>query len=200
MILTERFSVALTFATRLHAAQLRKGTTIPYISHLLAVTGIALQHGATEDEAIAALLHDAVEDQGGATTLKEIYHRFGRGVSEIVEGCTDADTIPKPPWRQRKEKYIAHLSTASPSVRLVCAADKLDNARSVLADYRTLADALWGRFNGGKDGTLWYYRAIVETLRVDQNPLVEELDRVVCQLEALVDAARSIGSSSSGVR
>ena len=191
---TERFSAALAFATRLHAAQLRKGTAIPYISHLLAVCAIVLQHGGTEDEAIAALLHDAVEDQGGAPTLREIDHLFGGAVSEIIEGCTDADAIPKPPWRGRKEKYLAHLLTAPHSVRLVCAADKLDNARSILADYRVLGEALWSRFNGGKEGTLWYYRAVVEVLKVDQTPLVEELNRVVSEIETLAGNADRVES------
>jgi (p)ppGpp synthase/HD superfamily hydrolase len=172
----------------LHAQQLRKGTNIPYISHLLAVTGIVLQHGGTEDEAIAALLHDAVEDQGGPPTLEEINRRFGHAVSEIVQVCTNADTVPKPEWRQRKERYIAHLSTASPSARLVCAADKLDNARSVLADCRQLGEALWGRFNGGRVGTLWYYRSVVDAIKkVDQTPLLEELSRVVSEIERLAE-------------
>src|SRR5436305_7390897 len=146
MALTSRFEEAITFATQLHAKQLRKGTTIPYIAHLLAVTSIVLENGGNEDEAIAALLHDAIEDQGGAATREEIRHRFGDTVVAIVDGCTDAEVIPKPPWRARKEAYIAHVRQAPPSVRLVSGADKLHNARSILADYRVSGDALWQRF------------------------------------------------------
>lgn len=187
MTLTTRFDDALVYARQLHAGQIRKGTTIPYVAHLLGVTAIVLEHGGTEDEAIAALLHDAIEDQGGDTTRAEIRHRFGDAVVAIVDGCTDAETIPKPPWRERKETYVAHIAEASPLVRLVSAADKLYNARAILADYRSLGDALWDRFNGGREGTLWYYRALVDAFRaVATSPLVEELDRTVSELERLV--------------
>src|SRR6266480_7081738 len=138
MALTSRFEEAITFATQLHAKQLRKGTTIPYIAHLLAVTALVLENGGSEDEAIAALLHDAIEDQGGAATREEIRRRFGNMVVAIVDGCTDAEVVPKPPWRGRKEAYISHLRQASPAVRLISAADKLHNARTILADYRVL--------------------------------------------------------------
>jgi GTP pyrophosphokinase len=190
MFLTERFQAALVYACAAHAGQLRKGTQVPYVAHLLGVTGIALEHGADEDEAIAALLHDAVEDQGGATRLEDIRRRFGERVAAIVEGCTDADVIPKPPWRERKEKYIAHVYEADPSVRLVSAADKLHNARSILLDYRTHGDDLWTRFKGGKDGTLWYYRALVEAFRTHgASPLIAELARVVEELEHLTETS-----------
>jgi GTP pyrophosphokinase len=186
-MLSERFADALTFATRLHASQIRKGSGVPYVAHLLGVASIVLEHGANEDEAIAALLHDAIEDQGGAATREEIRHRFGDTVTEIVDGCTDSDTTPKPPWRQRKEAYISHIPKASASVLLVSAADKLYNARSILNDYRLLEDAVWQRFQGGKEGTLWYYRAIVDAFRcTGSTPLVEELERVVSELESLV--------------
>jgi (p)ppGpp synthase/HD superfamily hydrolase len=186
MTLSARFEEALALATRLHAGQVRKGTSIPYVTHLLAVASLVLEHGATEDEAIAALLHDAVEDQGGEATLEEIRRRFGDTVADIVDGCTDARTTPKPPWRGRKEAYIAHLRQAPAAVRLVSAADKLHNARTILSDYRTLGEALWNRFNGGQDGTRWYYRSLVEALRqAGPNPLVEELDRVVSEIERL---------------
>jgi (p)ppGpp synthase/HD superfamily hydrolase len=189
MTLTARFEEALVLAVRLHAGQTRKGTDTPYISHLLAVTGIVLEHGASEDEAIAALLHDAAEDAGGRETLEKIRDRFGETVAEIVAGCTDSWTIPRPPWRGRKEAYIAHLRGASASVRLVSAADKLHNARAILADYRTLGEEVWGRFNGGREGTLWYYRSLVGVLRdTGPPPIVEELDRVVSELERLAAA------------
>jgi GTP pyrophosphokinase len=132
------------------------------------------------------LLRDAVEDQGGAAAREDIRSRFGERVCVIVDGCTDTDTIPKPPWRERKEQYIAHVAGAPPSVRLVSAADKLHNVRSTIADYRTLGDDLWSRFRGGRDGTLWYYRALVEAFRnVKATPLIEELDRAVTELERL---------------
>lgn len=186
MTLSARFEEALTFAARLHAGQVRKGTAIPYVAHLLAVASLVLEHGASDDEAIAALLHDAAEDQGGKATLDEIRSRFGDVVAEIVEGCTDAWTIPKPPWRERKEAYLASLREASASVCLVSTADKLHNARTILGDYRVLGESLWGRFNGGRDGTLWYYRSLVEVLRATgPNSLVEELDRVVSEIECL---------------
>jgi (p)ppGpp synthase/HD superfamily hydrolase len=189
MILSSRFEEGLTYAARLHASQLRKGGSIPYVAHLLGVASIALQYGADEDEAIAALLHDAIEDQGGAATREEIRRRFGDKVVEIVDGCTDADSFPKPPWQRRKETYIAHIRNAPASVRLVSACDKLQNARAILADHRVLGDSLWRRFSGGKDGTLWYYRALVEVFReAGTSPLVEELDRVVSEIERLASA------------
>ncbi len=187
MTFTAQFEKALTLATRLHATQTRKGTDIPYIAHLLGVASIALDHGANEDEAIAALLHDAVEDQGGEKTLEQIRRRFGSTVADIVWGCSDTDEVPKPPWRKRKETYIAHVACASPSIQLVSASDKLHNARAILSDYRCVGDKLWVRFTGGKDGTLWYYRALVEAFRTaGTNPqLVADLDLVVSDIERL---------------
>jgi len=186
MELSTRFDEALVLATRLHAKQTRKGTDVPYIAHLLAVASIVLEQGGSEDEAIAALLHDAIEDQGGASTRLLIREHFGENVVEIVNGCTDAESMPKPPWRARKEAYIAHLVDASASVRLVSAADKLHNTRTILADYREIGEALWERFNGGKEGTLWYYRSLVTVLRnAERTPLVEELERVVSEIETL---------------
>jgi|SRR5579863_2212936 len=186
MELSTRFDDALVFASRLHAKQTRKGTDIPYIAHLLAVASIVLEQGGSEDEAIAALLHDAIEDQGGAPTRELIRQRYGENVVEIVDGCTDAEVMPKPPWRARKEAYIGHLVGAPASVRLVSAADKLHNARAILTDYRILGESLWQRFNGGKEGTLWYYRTLVDILRsAGRTPLVDELERVVSELEAL---------------
>lgn len=187
--LTGRFTEALSFACMLHRKQARKGTQIPYVSHLLAVASIALEHGATEDEAIAAVLHDAVEDQGGKGTEERIREIFGEGVAVIVRGCTDADATPKPPWSERKKVYIDHLRSASASVRLVSNSDKLHNARAILSDYRIIGDTLWGRFTGGRDGSLWYYRALVEAFAAHgRNSLVDELDRVVSELESLAKA------------
>jgi len=190
MTLTARFEEALIYATQLHASQSRKGSATPYVAHLMAVTALVLENGGNEDEAIAALLHDAVEDQGGAATREEIRQRFGDKIVEIVDGCTDAEVIPKPPWRPRKEAFIVRLREAPASVRLVVAADKLHNARSVLGDYRVLSESLWKRFNGGKDGTLWYYRAATDALlSAGITPLIEELDRVVSELEYLAAQA-----------
>ena len=185
-MVSPRFANALDYAYELHADQLRKGSNIPYIAHLLAVTAIVLEHGGTEDEAIAALLHDAIEDQGGAPTRDAIRHRYGEKVVAIVDGCTDAETIPKPPWRERKEAYVAHIAHASRSVRLVSAADKLHNVRSILADYQQVCDEVWKLFTGERDGTLWYYRALADAFRaVEPSPLVEELERAVSELERL---------------
>ena len=187
-MLTTRFEQALQYAIIVHAGQVRKGTQIPYISHLLAVTSIVLEHGATEDEAIGALLHDAGEDAGGEARIADIAARFGDAVAAIVRGCSDTTTAsPKPPWRQRKEAYIAHLHEATAAIILVSAADKLHNARAILHDYHTIGDALWQRFNAGKAGTLWYYRAVTDALRVAPHnrcpQLIAELDRVVTHIE-----------------
>ena len=187
-MLTARFQQALVYAFQLHRTQHRKGADIPYISHLLAVAALVLEYGGDEDEAIAALLHDAIEDQGGARVREEIRVRFGDRVTEIVDGCTDAETIPKPSWKQRKEAYVEHIPHAPASVRLVSASDKLHNARAILADYREMGDALWGRFRGKKEGTLWYHRALVDAFReAGSTPLVDELDRVVSELERLAN-------------
>lgn len=186
-MLGDRFERALQHANRLHAAQTRKGTGIPYVSHLLSVAAIVLEDGGDEDEAIAALLHDAVEDQGGRPTLDEIRSVFGDRVAEIVEGCSDTDVVPKPPWRRRKELYIEHLRTARPEVLRVSAADKLHNARAILADFRRHGDALWPRFSGAREGTLWYYRTLIGAYREAGGGgfLVDELDRTVTELERL---------------
>jgi len=184
MRLSERFQRALVYATRLHQDQRRKGGGIPYIAHLLAVAALVIEHGGDEDEAIAALLHDAIEDQGAVR--EEIAAEFGARVAAIVDGCTDTDQTPKPPWRPRKEAYLAEIPNATASVRLVIAADKLHNARSVLSDYRQIGEALWSRFSGGKEGTLWYYRSVVEVLqRAEAGPMAEELARVVGEIERI---------------
>jgi (p)ppGpp synthase/HD superfamily hydrolase len=192
MELSPRFEEALIYATRLHAGQKRKGTSLPYVTHLLAVASIALEYGANEDEALAALLHDAVEDQGGEPIREEIRRRFGETVLEIVDGCTDGVGSPKPPWRERKEAYLAHLPLASPSVRLVSAADKLHNLRSILKDYREVGETVWSRFKGGKEGTLWYYRSLRDAfMEAETSPLVEEIARVMRELEREIERSSS---------
>jgi hypothetical protein len=148
------------------------------------VCSLVIDAGGTEDQAIAALLHDAPEDQGGLALLAEIEQRFGASVAEIVEACSDTFDDPKPPWRPRKEAYIARLEEESPYVLLVSLADKVHNARSILADLRTDGEALWDRFSGGRDGTLWYYRRLAEVLLrlLPENALAQELDRIVGQI------------------
>jgi GTP pyrophosphokinase len=161
-LLGPRFASALTHAATLHATQLRKGTGTPYVSHLLAVASLAIEYGANEDEAIAALLHDAIEDQGGSETRRRIAALYGEVVAAIVDGCSDTDVTPKPPWRERKERYIAHVGDTSPSVRLVSMCDKLHNARSLIMDLRANRNDLWSRFSAGRDETCWYYRTLVK--------------------------------------
>lgn len=179
-MLTDRFDDALSYASCLHREQRRKGSDIPYISHLLSVAALVLEHGGNEDQAIAGLLHDAAEDQGGSETLEDIRRRYGDAVAQIVADCTDAWAEPKPPWRARKEAYLAKLPDKAPSSLLVSLADKTHNARAILSDYRQIGDDLWPRFNGGKDGTFWYYRSL--TAIYDDclpSPLSEEFSRTV---------------------
>jgi (p)ppGpp synthase/HD superfamily hydrolase len=184
--LTSRFADALQYMYTLHHAQPRKGSDVPYLAHLLSVAALVLENGGDEDQAIAALLHDAPEDQGGLKTLVEIRQRFGERVASIVDGLTDTYLTPKPPWRNRKELYIAHLRTAPEEVRLVSLADKLHNARSILADLQAQGPSVWQRFNGGKEGSLWYYRALLAVFEEDEaSPMVGELKRVVEELEQL---------------
>lgn len=190
MKLSRQFEKALVYATRAHRDQTRKKTGIPYIAHILGVTAIAMEYGANETGAIAALLHDAVEDCGGERRLRDIEKKFGKAVAKIVDGCTDTYETPKPPWRERKEAYLAHLEDSNSATRLVSASDKLHNTRAILADLRRHGLEVFGRFSGKKDGTLWYYRALVTAFREhgDHADLVDELDRVVTQIEKLSGA------------
>lgn len=185
--LSERFEDALVFATRLHADQTRKGTTTPYVSHLLAVASLVIEHGGDEDEAIAALLHDAVEDQGGRETLDRIRERFGDAVADIVDACTDTFEDPKPDWRTRKEAYIASISGKSLAARRVSVADKLHNARAILSGYRAIGAELWNRFTGKREGTCWYYQSLAEQFHMTgPEGLASELAGVVTELLSLV--------------
>ena len=180
----KRFEEALIHAAGLHRDQTRKGTDIPYVTHLLAVAAIVGENGGTEDEVVSALLHDALEDT--PETKRSLAARYGPSVAEIVADCSDTDVAPKPPWKERKEAYVARAAGLSDSARLVSSADKLHNARSILADLRTEGEVLWDRFAGAKEGTLWYYRALVEAYGVSgPTPVVEELDRVVREIETL---------------
>jgi len=185
MHLSRRFDDAVGFVLEKHRHQLRKGTEIPYVSHLLAVAAIVLEYGGTEDEAIAAVLHDVVEDQGGRPVLEQIRAEFGAPVADTVEGCTDAETNPKPRWRERKERYLEHLPGASASVHLVAAADKLHNLRAIIRDYRRIGEGVWSRFNSGRDGILWYHHSVLEQLKLaDRAPsgLLDELESAVREL------------------
>lgn len=188
--LGQRFIAAIEEANRYHAGQVRKGTQIPYLAHLLSVAALVLEDGGSEDEAIAALLHDAVEDAGGKPTLEAIREQFGDEVAMIVMACSDTDVAPKPPWRERKEAYLAHLADeATPaSVLRVSLADKLHNARAILSDYRGLGEDLWSRFNTASgDDQLWYYRSLAKIfLSRAPGVLSSELDHVVAELEWLV--------------
>jgi (p)ppGpp synthase/HD superfamily hydrolase len=186
------FEVALVYASMLHRTQTRKGGhDVPYVSHLLGVASLVLEEGGTETQAIAALLHDAVEDQGGRLRLDEIRERFGESVAAIVDACTDAYEEPKPPWRPRKEAYIARLASEPLDALLVSVADKVHNARAILMDLREHGPNFFDVFTGGRDGTLWYYRTLVTTYRsIDgfNSRLVDELARTVTQIEALAGA------------
>jgi len=185
-----RFLRAFQFASEKHARQTRKASTIPYIAHLMGVASLVLEAGGDEDLAIAALLHDVVEDCGGAPMLKEVRRRFGKRVARVVEGCTDAYEIPKPPWRERKESYLRRLQKENADARLVSAADKLNNVRSILSDYRIVGESVWSRFKGGREGTLWYYRTLRgEFLRRKSNRITCDFDLAVRELESLTGCA-----------
>jgi (p)ppGpp synthase/HD superfamily hydrolase len=185
-----RFLRAFQFAAEKHAGQTRKASTIPYIAHLMGVASLVLEAGGDEDLAIAALLHDVVEDCGGVPMLKEVHRRFGKSVADIVDGCTDAYEIPKPPWRERKESYLKRLKKENADTRLVSAADKLNNVRSILSDYRVIGESVWSRFNGGREGTLWYYRTLRdEFFRRKTNRITRDFDLAVRELESLTGCA-----------
>jgi len=193
-LLTARFDAAVDYAVHHHRRQLRKGgLEIPYVAHLFAVCGMALELGGDEDDAIAALLHDVVEDGGGPAAQAEIEQRFGARVGRIVAANTDTDEEPKPPWPARKQRYIDSIATKQPDELLVSLADKIHNARAILFDYRLVGEELWERFKAGSGPAVrWYYRALVDAFelrRADLPPRVaagiDELRRVVEEIEAL---------------
>jgi len=178
-----RFLRAFVFAAEKHKGQTRKASSIPYVAHLMGVASLVLEAGGDEDLAIAALLHDVVEDCGGTPMLKEVRRRFGSRVAKVVDGCTDAYTDPKPPWRERKESYIARLRNEDKETRLVSAADKLNNVRSIVSDYRAVGESIWSRFNGGREGTLWYYRTLRDEFLKDRpNRITRDLALAVREL------------------
>lgn len=193
----KRFRDALVWAAELHEEQKRKGGNIPYVAHLLGVASIVLEHGGDEDQAIAALLHDALEDQAHRMTPGEIGARFGEQVEKIVEACTDGDPEEQRDrdigrWRVRKQKYIDAIAAKPAEALLVSMADKLYNARAILEDFRELGDKVWPRFTAGKEGNLWYYRAMLTAFRPRaDNRLWHELDRTVAEIEKMAGGASS---------
>jgi (p)ppGpp synthase/HD superfamily hydrolase len=191
-VLSERFDWALLYASHVHGGQVRKATTIPYIAHLLAVAATVLEYGGSEDMAIAGLLHDAAEDQGGEPRLDDIRNRFGDRVVDMVRACSDslvntAAGERKEDWRQRKMRYIAHLQTLDRDTRLVSLSDKVHNARSILRDLRKseIGPAVWSRFgNRPKEDTLWYYRELAKAFQeLLPGQLAKELMEIVIALE-----------------
>src|SRR3954464_15268575 len=182
--LTVRFDEAFAYAHQVHATHTRKGNGVPYIGHLMGVASIVIDDGGTEDEAIAALLHDAPEDRGGRERLEDIRTRFGDVVARIVEDCTDSWTTPKAPWAGRKKKYAEHARTLSTASLRVSAADKVHNAYAILRDLRTVGDRVWERFNANADEIVAYYRSLVRSYReAGGGRLVDELDRIVRAIE-----------------
>ena len=187
---------AFRYAAKMHAGQTRKQTAVPYLSHLMAVTSLVLEAGGDEDMAIAALLHDVVEDCGGMPRLREIHRMFGKRIAGIVEGCTDSFVNPKLPWTVRKGDYLKRLKHHDPETRLVSACDKLHNVRTVVTDYRKDGESIWKRFNGGREGTLWYYRALSkEFQRRSKNRITRELAIVLAELERVTGAGRKTRSA-----
>jgi (p)ppGpp synthase/HD superfamily hydrolase len=178
--LSGRLDDAFTYARDVHATQTRKGTNAPYIGHLMGVASIVMDDGGSEDEAIAALLHDAAEDHGGRPRLEDIRNRFGDAVAQIVEDCTDSWEEPKRPWAERKRAYIHHArKLPAPSLR-VSAADKVHNAYAILRDLRNIGEEVWDRFNATPDDVLAYYEGLVRAYRdAGGGRLVDELDRIV---------------------
>ena len=181
---TTRFDAAVSYARELHAHQTRKGNETPYLGHLMGVASIVIDDGGSEDEAIAALLHDAAEDHGGRERLEDIRTRFGAAVASIVEDCTDSWSAPKEPWKERKQHYVAHARTLGPSSLRVSAADKVHNTYTTLRDLRTRGDEVWKRFNANPDDVLAYYQGLVRAFReAGGGHLVDELDRIVRGIE-----------------
>jgi len=190
-LLSDRYLTAFTKAFTLHGEQLRKASQTPYISHLLSVSALVLENGGSEDQAIAALLHDAVEDAGGMATLNEIREEFGDYVAELVDGCTDSYTQPKDDWKPRKVAYLEKLKNASDDVVLISLADKVHNARSILRDLHLSGNSTWDKFKGKKAGTLWYYNELAKifenapypTLKNELRNLVDEIDTLANLME-----------------
>jgi (p)ppGpp synthase/HD superfamily hydrolase len=174
---------AFAFMYELHRTQVRKGSHAPYITHLLGAAALVGQYGGDEEQFIAALLHDAVEDQGGLETLARIRERFGGQVADYVSACSDSVTDPRPPWQERKEQFIEAALHADPRAKLIIAADKLHNARCLISDLHEKGNAIWKIFKNGRDGTLWYYAEIVRALGTGwAHPLLRDLE---CEVDLL---------------
>jgi (p)ppGpp synthase/HD superfamily hydrolase len=185
--LGERFADSLAYGTLIHAGQVRRADGQPYIAHLLRVAGLVIQEGASEDEAIAAVLHDAVEDQGGRPRLEDIRDRYGDAVAQIVDECTDSYGEPKPPWRRRKEQYLAELEHVSPGGLLVSLADKLDNVRTMVREHRIHGDGVWARSRKHPSDARWYYGALASSFaELRPGPLSDELTRAVAELDRAI--------------
>jgi (p)ppGpp synthase/HD superfamily hydrolase len=183
--LSDRVDRAMQLAADLHRFQARKARGVPYLAHLWSVAALVAEQGGGEDEIIAALLHDAAEDQGGRETLGRIRAEFGDSIAQMVLECSDSLEFPKPPWRERKEAYLARCESAGPGVLRVSLADKIHNARSLLMELRRDGPSAFDLFRGGKEGTLWYYRRLVELFRRRTPGLwTEELARIVDQIES----------------
>src|SRR5262245_22604284 len=202
MMLTDRFDRALLYATHVHGGQVRKGTSIPYVAHLLAVAATVLEYGGDEDLAIAALLHDSAEDQGGTARLEDVRNRFGERVARIVEACSDslADTAKgerKAHWQERKAAYIAHLRNADESILRVSLADKVHNARAILRDLRKpdIGEKIWSRFSQPEEQTLWYYRSLADTFC---ERLPSQLSNELHEIVQVLETSRCDRASSSG--
>jgi (p)ppGpp synthase/HD superfamily hydrolase len=186
--ITPRLYKALKLAFKLHGHDARKKSTVPYVAHLLAVCALVQLDGGSEEEAIAALLHDSLEDKPKEINLKKIRYKFGKKVLKMIEVSTDTPKDyaggQKPPWKERKVAYLEHIRQTDPSLLRVTIADKIDNARAILADHQRLGDVVWERFNAGKEDQLWYYRSCVEAFDVSgySGPLLEELRSLVGQL------------------
>ena len=188
-MLTERVAKALALAVQANDGQKRKGTDIPYVAHPMGVASIALDYGATEDQAIAALLHDVLED-GGPQFVSVIREGFGEAVLAIVEGCTDG--VPdaqgrKADWKERKRSYLDHLETAADEIILVSGADKLHNARAIVSDLQSVGPTVFDRFSAGRDGTLWYYRQLAKILSGRRAPMAMQFDATVAEMERLAE-------------
>lgn len=205
-VVTERFDRALLYATLVHGGQVRKKTSIPYIAHLLAVSATVLEYGGNEDMAIAGLLHDAVEDQGGPPRLNDIRNRFGKRVAAIVEACSDsmANTSSgeqKASYKPRKQAYINGLAKKDAETLLVSLSDKVHNARSILRDLRKpeVGAQVWTRFNSSKDDTLWYYDELAKAFKalIPRHQLADELSEIVGVLKGGETVARAPSSDAS---
>ncbi|NJR61350.1 MAG: HD domain-containing protein [Cyanobacteria bacterium CRU_2_1] len=196
--LTDRFEMALVYANQLHRGQLRKDGRSPYVAHLLSVAALVLEDGGSEDEAIAALLHDAVEDQGGLPTRQTIQAKFGDRVVRLIDGCTESETIPKPPWLERKHRYLEQIRQACPAVRRISLADNLHNARSLLACLTWEGPSVWNRFSGGRTQTLWFYRTLLDIYcHSGTDAMTQAFQAVIIQLEALEEVK---GERGEGIR